>query len=133
MYLSELGNNSEKEKLSIDPKKAEELVASFKFQFLSIVNDHANYVQLNLPFNYDDDLSLPSLNKKHPLALILLSEVVETLTLGNPPAAAWVCVVVVVVGPAARSLYSLSLSLSLSLSHSLSLSRMTITGNRYPV
>jgi hypothetical protein len=57
-----LGNNSnEKEKLSIDPKKAEELVASFKFQFLSIVNDHAHYVPLNLPFGYDDDLSLPSL------------------------------------------------------------------------
>lgn len=65
-----------------------EISSRFKFEFLTIINDHDYYIPLNLPFGYDsNDMSLAKLSQKHPLAMILTYEVIETLGSGNVKAA----------------------------------------------
>lgn len=64
-----------------------ELTSVLRFEFLRIVCDHEHFMPLNLPFDYGD-MSFEALAKKHPLATIIIYEVIETIKSCNLKAAA---------------------------------------------
>ena len=76
MYLDEMTDHSN-----------EALTCSFKYEFLRIVDDHEHYYALNLPFGIEDtDLTVETLSKRHPLAMLLIEEVISTLIEGDKEA-----------------------------------------------
>ena len=72
-YIQEL-YHPEREILSI----------SFQMEFLQVISDNEHFVPLNLSFWKLDDLSLNTLTKRHPLAYIIIYNVLKVLKSPQP-------------------------------------------------